>query len=348
MKNEILVKLSRFSHITICNPTRVSVTLSYRCNARCRMCDSWKKDPKGELNFRGWVEFFRDLRAWLGPFYVNLSGGEPFLAEGFFDLLKFFRESDIKAKISTNGLCMTKMGCEAVLERGLDFVSFSIDSRFAEIHDSLRGREGLLNTAVEGIRYLKKSSDKVVIGITSIINSYNFSDLTNYAKWAVDLGIDRLSFQPIHNNFFQAEQKCSIRENPLYQISDLYVLEREINGLIALKARGYPIWNTVDELSLIKNYFYNPQEAQNRSACEVGFYTLQVDPYGNARLCGNWDYPIGNIRFSHIKDMWLSATAETHRKKMLQCRAICLLSCNRKYSFRDKIKIARLLFNNNG
>jgi MoaA/NifB/PqqE/SkfB family radical SAM enzyme len=177
--------------------------------------------------------------------------------------------------------------------------------------------------------------------------SHNYYDLTNFAEWAVKLGIDRISFQPIQNvhNYTGEKQQDIIENNPLYQINNLKILDDEIEGLNLLKKKGVPIWNNYNELELIKNYFHNFKSAINKQKCDIGFYTMLVNPVGNVKLCGLYNL-IGNIKSSHIKDIWFSNLAHEQRKKMANCREICLLSCNRKYSLKDKIKIGTLLLKN--
>jgi len=63
------------------NPPRfLTYIVTFRCNARCVMCDSWKKPSPGELTLPEIEAVFAQLPR-LDT--VRLSGGEPFLRSDF-------------------------------------------------------------------------------------------------------------------------------------------------------------------------------------------------------------------------------------------------------------------------
>jgi MoaA/NifB/PqqE/SkfB family radical SAM enzyme len=309
------------------------------------MCDSWKVKSSEELSGQEWLKFFSELRSWLGPFYIKLTGGEPFMLNRINDLLDYFHLDGIKTMITTNGFLLSQRQCDFLIEKNLNFLIFSIDSRFADIHDQIRGRKGIFERAVKAVKYLRQNSKNINIGISSIIIRHNYNDLTNFARWALDIGADRVSFQPLFVNLFSENRRqINVRENPLYKIGNLEKLDTEIEGLIQLKCDGFPIWNTFNELELIKNYFHDIYSAVNTQGCFSGYHTLVVNSNGDAKLCSGLDVVIGNIRNTNIKDLWYSDTADRLRKSMKNCRRICLANCNRNYSIKEKLHMARLLF----
>src|SRR5581483_5214659 len=64
-------------------PSYVTYLVTYRCNAKCGMCDSWRMRPGPELT----LEEVRRVFEKLSPLdAVRLSGGEPFLRTDFAEL----------------------------------------------------------------------------------------------------------------------------------------------------------------------------------------------------------------------------------------------------------------------
>ena len=57
-------------------PFSLVISVSYRCNSRCRTCGVWRKSSE-EMTPEEWRRVF----AMLGhaPFYLTFTGGEPFL-----------------------------------------------------------------------------------------------------------------------------------------------------------------------------------------------------------------------------------------------------------------------------
>ena len=57
-------------------PYKAILILTWKCQARCMMCEIWKRKPGDELTLTEWSSFFEK-----NPFlrWLTLSGGEPFL-----------------------------------------------------------------------------------------------------------------------------------------------------------------------------------------------------------------------------------------------------------------------------
>ena len=57
-------------------PFSLVVSVSYRCNSRCKTCGVWRI-PSEELTVDEWRKVFSHLGR--APFYLTFTGGEPFL-----------------------------------------------------------------------------------------------------------------------------------------------------------------------------------------------------------------------------------------------------------------------------
>ena len=54
------------------------ISISYRCNSKCRTCDVWRK-PNDDLTLEEWDKVFQKLGR--SPVYMTFTGGEPFLRD---------------------------------------------------------------------------------------------------------------------------------------------------------------------------------------------------------------------------------------------------------------------------
>ena len=71
-----------------CRPTSIALLLTERCNARCVHCDIWKnRGQEDRPTVEQWKTVLRDLRYWLGPVQVVLTGGEALLVPFATDLV---------------------------------------------------------------------------------------------------------------------------------------------------------------------------------------------------------------------------------------------------------------------
>jgi len=78
---------------------------TYRCNARCEMCQIWKKPT--EINKEIGAEILEKLPNGLKK--INVSGGEPGLRKDLLDIVSVLHSKAKKIDISTNGYCTQRL-----------------------------------------------------------------------------------------------------------------------------------------------------------------------------------------------------------------------------------------------
>lgn len=116
--------------------TSLRVSLTDRCNMRCRYCmpeDEYTWLPRESiLTFEEIVRLVR-VFAGLGVRRVRLTGGEPLLRQGLPELVRLLRRevelSDLA--LTTNGLLLSRWA-EALFRAGLDRVTVSLDTLRAD------------------------------------------------------------------------------------------------------------------------------------------------------------------------------------------------------------------------
>jgi len=323
-------------------PTHVMIADTYACAARCVMCDIWKNmEVKDELTAREWINFLGQMRQWLGPFWLVFCGGEPFQKPGIFDILKFCRDNKIKTKMSSNGLLLRPTYLDRILQYGPDFLSLSVDSPRAEIHDALRGRPGLHARCDEALRYLRAHDTSIVLGTATVIMEDNYRELPDLVHWALDRGVDRVLFQPLQPNFATNENDREwYKKNPRW-VQDDDAFANVVDKLHAMKRKGSPIWNDHEQLEILKTYFRHPYAHPRPDECMVRYNFFHVDPQGNVNFCWTVNDTVGNIRQAHPAELWRSSTAKTVREKMRSCQAPCVLNCHRSFKLGRLIELFR-------
>ncbi len=83
----------------------------------------------------------------------------------------------------------------------------------------------------------------------------------------------------------------------------------------------------VTEIPFTEQY---PDKKANETAasCKIGHYNFLIDPYGDVRLCFNFE-PVGSLKTSLPQNIWNSEEAEMCRHKIACCDKSCkLLNCN--------------------
>ena len=69
-------------------PLKTTLVITEQCNLDCQLCTRIAriKSPRAELSFDAWRRIIDDLAA-NGVIWLYIEGGEPFLRDGFVDLL---------------------------------------------------------------------------------------------------------------------------------------------------------------------------------------------------------------------------------------------------------------------
>lgn len=75
-----------------------TVIVTYRCNARCTMCNRYKAPSKPEEEIS--LETIRKLPP---MYFTNITGGEPFIRTDLKDIVRELRKKSDRIVISTNG-----------------------------------------------------------------------------------------------------------------------------------------------------------------------------------------------------------------------------------------------------
>ena len=75
-----------------------TVIVTYRCNAKCTMCNRYKVPSKKEDEIS--IETIKKLPQ---MYFTNITGGEPFIREDLKDIVRELYKKSERIVISTNG-----------------------------------------------------------------------------------------------------------------------------------------------------------------------------------------------------------------------------------------------------
>ncbi len=159
------------------SPTHAVIAVTYRCNARCSMCDIWKKQPTPEMP----PEAYRHLPSGLKE--VNISGGEPLLRKDIGQVVDIIKQTcpGVRIVLSTNGLLPKAL--DDLLDQDKQIaVRVSIDGLGA-LHDEMRGINGAFDLALRSIEIAKRRKVKD-IGICTTLTRRNIGHLLEIKDFA--------------------------------------------------------------------------------------------------------------------------------------------------------------------
>ena len=100
-------------------PTSIALLLTGRCNARCVHCDIWKNGRKEDtLSLEEWKRLLAELRRWLGPVHIHITGGEALLQSYAPDMTAYASGLGFFVEFLTNGYWKDQRRIESFAPRG--------------------------------------------------------------------------------------------------------------------------------------------------------------------------------------------------------------------------------------
>ena len=300
-------------------PSGVISILTNHCNARCVHCRSWELPHiNNEMTIDEWKNTFYELRRWLGPVFLSITGGETLIKEGAIELAEYAANLGFRVEYLTNGYVMDTDKAEKLVRSGVKRITISIDGSNPQIHEKVRGRKGFFEKATKALKMLvdekeRQRRDMEIWGKTTIM-SINVEDLPNIVLLAQKIGITGVKFQSIEPIYYSEQQGNPewYKDNPLW-INNLDILSQSIQRLRELKTKDYPIINTIENLNIIEDYFHNPEKLAYKifsqdfnkkpKECRDWIGSLQIMPDGGLKMC-HWMKPFANAKDGSIHKAW--------------------------------------------
>ena len=284
-----------------------TVIVTYRCNARCTMCNRYKAPsrPDEELT----IETIKKLPQ---MYFTNITGGEPFIREDLADIVRELYKKSDRIVISTNGFFTDRIIklCEEFPNVG---IRISIEG-LEETNNKIRGLQDGFN---RGYSTLKKLVDMKHpdVGFGMTVQDANAKDLVALYNLSNELNME-FATASLHNSFYFVEAKNIIK--------DRMMVAKEFENLIneLLKSNSPKKWFRAYFNHGLINYIFGQKRLL---PCDMAFDTFFIDPYGDVMPCnGTKDKEVmGNLNEQSWEELWNSEQAEKVRNKVRHCDRQC-------------------------
>jgi len=296
-------------------PIGCVAAVTYRCNARCTVCDIWKTDSRKseELAAADYAWLPASLRS------VNVSGGEPFLRDDLVEVLSVMQKACPRARvvISTNGLQPDRIE-KMTAEMNDVAVRVSIDA-VGEGHDEIRGIPGGYDRAMDTVHRLM-GLGVADLGLAATSSERNPGELLRVKKVADDLGISFIASAAHSSEIFFGEHDA---DRPT---SDEAVAEMSDIMRQQLGSRSWRDWAKAYYMRGLIDYV---RGRPRRLPCGAGVDHFYLDPFGDVYPCNISGVRMGNIRdgsFGKLKRASASEVVPAVASCEEQCWMVCTVS----------------------
>ncbi|MBU4304342.1 MAG: radical SAM protein [Candidatus Omnitrophica bacterium] len=284
-----------------------SIIVTYRCNARCNMCDVWKfpSKPAEEIG----VDVIEKLPE---MFFTNITGGEPFVRQDLPEIIAALRKKTKRIVISTNGFFTERIIslCKKYPDLG---IRISIEGQ-QEANDAIRQIPDGYNRTIKTLMTLRDMGVKD-IGFGTTVQDINCKDLIKLYEMADDLGYE-FATATLHNShyFCKTDNKIQNKKEVIAEFEKLIAL--------LIKSRNVKKWFRAYFNYGLINYINGKPRLL---PCEMGQDGFFVDPYGDVVPCNGMDVkmPMGNLNTQSWDEIWNSAQARAVREAVRGCGKNC-------------------------
>jgi len=284
-----------------------AIIVTYRCNARCHMCNIWEHPTKNN------EEISPTFLEKLPPLdFCNITGGEPFLRNDIEDIVKILNTKAKRVVISTNGY-FTERILEVVKEYKDIGIRISIEG-LPNANDELRGIKNGFDRGLRTLLELHRMGLKDIgFGIT--VSDRNARDMIELYQLAKAMGVE-FATAIIHNSYYFHKYDNVIKKREEV-IECFKILIKEL-----LKTKRIKNWFRAYFNYGIINYINGKSRLL---PCEAGTENFFVTPSGNIVPCNGSDEPwvMGNIKAKSWEEIWYGERAEEIRKRVKNCQKNC-------------------------
>src|SRR3972149_10232964 len=185
------------------NIVQASLITTFRCNAKCKMCEIWKHPTKSteELDVKYYEKLPDGLR-------INITGGEPTLRNDIEEIFRILYPRAYLLELSTNGYFTDKIVHLAEKYSNI-LIRVSVEGLPA-LNDKLRGIPNGFDHALRTIMELKKTKCRN-IGFSVVISPQTVSNLLQLYELCCYLGVD-FGNSTIHNSWYFHKDDNVIRD----------------------------------------------------------------------------------------------------------------------------------------
>jgi len=284
-----------------------------RCNLRCRHC---YQDAFGRESEQGPGALVRMADAVFGALpdrtvSVNLTGGEPLLLPGLFDVVAHLHSLPNfgEAAIITNGTIATDSVLESIARfPKLTTLKVSIESADAATNDSIRG-DGNLRRVLENLSRLRSTGRDIVLMVTlSRLNLAHVGATADLARREELAGIIFERFVPLGTGSRLLDQVLSPDDwsDALRSVAAAAGIEADPGDLLPYKA----FWLDTRP---------GAEDPLSGALCNLGDGSMALMPDGTVYPCRRLPIPQGNVLavpFAEILDRLAGFSTQSIRPRL--------------------------------
>lgn len=168
--------------------------LTDSCNMQCSFCGAWNQNGICKKLHIATINEFLDELHENGYRYLSLSGGEPFLYDELFDVIRYAAQRGFLINVTTNGLTIDKEYTALIRNKNV-ITRVSLHTLDAEKYRKLTGIDGL-ERVKKSVELLKENNAMFGLGMT--VSNHNIQEVNNLADYAYANNAAFIRYTPVY------------------------------------------------------------------------------------------------------------------------------------------------------
>ena len=270
-----------------------------QCNLKCKYCYNYwhlmNPPQESDSNYSQAIKTLKRLFTVAEVNHVTFSGGEPFLADRFMELVLFCRMKKTTVSVISNGNTGTPDDYGCLIDLGVGLFQFPFHSFQPEKHDYLTGVNGSWEKSVRSIKEVLKKSGRVVAVI--VLTKENCCEISSTLGSLQSLGVKdvmlarfNLGGRGVLNKEMLIPSKKELATAFFY--ANEYALKNKINitsnvcvPFCIIKPEDYPLIRILS------------------CSLDLANRPFTLDASGNLRICNHSPVIMGNIFDQKLEDI---------------------------------------------
>ena len=300
-------------------PWNVHIDLTYRCNERCVHCYLDHHDY-GEMTTHE-VKNILDQLAEAGALFLTFSGGEIFLRQDLFELIRYARGLNFDVSLKTNALLIDESRARKLRELDIRKIQISIYSADAVIHDAITKVPGSLDRSLRAIQFLL--AEGLQVKLACPLMKQNLAAFRDVQSLAEKLGVPYM---------------LDLTITPMMDGGD---------GVLRLRSSATELLQVLQDQNL-NSRACTPPEAETEAAfttgsatssgiesgayddipCSAGHNSCYISPYGDVSPCVQMPKPAGNLRKQQFDEIWYGSSEMNRVRAVRESQLPLCSSCS--------------------
>lgn len=316
----------------LANPLNLTISVSYRCNSRCKTCNVWQR-PNDDFTIEEYNKTFESIGR--DAFWFTFSGGEPTLRK---DLPEMVAAAYTHCRpgiinIPTNGIQdkIIPGRIERVLQAAPTsevIINLSLDG-VGEKHDIVRGVKGNFERAMRtyaGLKALKGRYKNFTLGVHTVISNFNIDEFDNIHSFVTnelkpdsfisEIAEERVELDTVGMGITPPIHKYEPVINRLQQENR----QAQFKGVSRITQSFRDRYYDIVKQTLVEKRQIIP--------CLAGLASAQIAPNGDVWTCCIRAESVGNLRDHNynFRETWSTPKADELRRSIKAGECYCPLA----------------------